>query len=737
MRFARTAVPPGLPVLCRYWTGAGKCVRRRSPAGLINIISIIILYSVLHNHSVSAQSLRVLEASAQYDPIPDSRFFEDPSGALQFAEIRNMPDEQFQAPQRGMLNFGYSSSAFWVKFKIQKNPGNNEPLLLEINNPTLDRVDLFYETEPGTLHKFAGDIFPFSQREIKNRNLVFVLNPDSSTTEVYLRFRSEGAMFVDMSIGSWEQFYEKDHMEQYVLGLYYGILLLILFLNVFIYLFVKDKNYLIYILYVFFYGIFQLSLNGIAYQYFWPNSPRIANYVTPVFSGVCIMLATVFARRFLLSAVYTPFMDKLMQGVLLAASVMIAISPFVPYHITSRFAGALGISFAVTVLLSATIVFTKGYRPARFFLIAWGVFLTTVIAFALFMDGVIPNMFMMKFMMQIGSALHMVLISMGLADRMYQMKKETDAAQLLALEEHINLARLKGEMNIRLEREVKIKTSDLESAMSELKRREMMVHKELDLAHDIQKGLMPGEFVEMERFRFASRHRYLTKVGGDFYDYYAMGRQKCGLLLADVSGHGIPAALVTSVAKICFLNATTRTTHPSKIFTMVNKEILRSVSALAYLTAFFFTLDDRNNVVYSAAAHQNPMVYRKKENRLDFWDADGFLLGCMEDVPVPYLDRYDKVAPGDRILMYTDGVVQSRNGENEEYGMERLKTSFLKSIGLSVQEARDYLFEDLDRFLDGQGADDDVTVFLIEIKDDAKKSNSKDKTAGRAADALI
>lgn len=243
--------------------------------------------------------LPLLASAVEFDEFTQSlplgrtmQVYEDAGGQATIADVRAQAAAgQFKPHDKATLNAGYSRSAFWLKIDLHyrpTNPSAQRSWLLELAYPPLDHLDLYLPDAGGDyqLVRQTGDALPFATREIRQNNYLFGLNfvPEQAQT-VYLRLQSQGSVQAPVTLWSSTAYLEEQPVRLYVLGLIYGVLLGMLVYNLFIFLSVRDTSYLYYIVYIASFGLYQLSVNGAAVEYFWPNNPWWANAATPFFIG--------------------------------------------------------------------------------------------------------------------------------------------------------------------------------------------------------------------------------------------------------------------------------------------------------------------------------------------------------------------------------------------------------------------------------------------------------------------
>ncbi len=337
-------------------------------------------------------------------------------------------------------NFGYSNSVYWIRFKLKNNSSRKE-WLLEIGYPLLDLIELYIPSPDFTgkrpssfVMKKSGDSFPFNEREIKHQNVVFgiALDPEAEKT-FYLRIKSSGTMQFPMVIRSSKNFVEKDHRQGMAYGLYYGIILAMFLYNLFLLFSLRDMNYLYYVLYITGYGLLQISLNGLAYEYLWPGLPWWHNRSVPFFIAFAVLWVSKFSSSFLQTKVHSPWINRVFQLLIGISALMMLWSLVGNYTTSIMIAGILTLVFIAAALSAGIISWLRGFHLAKFFVIAWSILMFGTSLYILKAFGLLPVNIITVNSMQIGSALEVILLSLALADRINIIRKEKEEAQELAI----------------------------------------------------------------------------------------------------------------------------------------------------------------------------------------------------------------------------------------------------------------------------------------------------------------
>ncbi|MDH4555096.1 response regulator [Pseudomonas sp. BN417] len=357
--------------------------------------------------------------------------FEDVRGDAGIEDITSPAlDGSFRRNEKPVLNAGYSRSVFWLRIDLEYRPrtqGGQQIWLLELAYPPLDHLDLYLPDSQGgyQLAQRTGDALPFASRQIKQNNYLFSLGLQPNQPQrVYLRLQSEGSIQAPLTLWSPRAFVEEQPERIYVLGIIYGVLLVMLIYNLFIFLSVRDTSYLYYILYIASFGLYQISVNGAGIQYFWPDNPWWANAATPFLIGSAALFGCQFARSFLHTAEHSPWMDRSLLGLMALGALAMILALTASYGLALRLATSLALIFTVVIFAAGVLAWLRGMRVARYFIIAWSAFLLGGAINTLMVLGYLPNGFFTMYASQIGSALEVGLLSLALADRINAMKEE-------------------------------------------------------------------------------------------------------------------------------------------------------------------------------------------------------------------------------------------------------------------------------------------------------------------------
>ncbi len=233
---------------------------------------------------------------------------------------------------------------------------------------------------------------------------------------------------------------------------------------------------------------------------------------------------------------------------------------------------------------------------------------------------------------------------------------------------------------------------------------------ELDLARRIQRRLLPDAPPVIAGLEIAGRSEPAREVGGDYYDHFDLGGGRVLLVIADVSGKGVPAALLMSGFRASLMSQDAHVLGPDVLAERINIFLHRSVESGKFVTAFFAFLDAATGrLVYANAGH-NPPALRRADGRVEWLAAGGLVLGIL---PLSRFESGEAVlAPGDLLVLYTDGVTEGADASGELWGDDRLVRSLDRLAGLSCVEAAESLVREVRAFEGDTGPADDITVLV-------------------------
>ncbi len=235
------------------------------------------------------------------------------------------------------------------------------------------------------------------------------------------------------------------------------------------------------------------------------------------------------------------------------------------------------------------------------------------------------------------------------------------------------------------------------------------IQKELEVARSIQLSILPGAFPESADFRVAARYVPMTAVAGDLYDFLMTDARRAGLLIADVSGHGVPAALIASMVKMAATSQREQSAHPARLLAGMNAALCGNTQG-QFVTAAYVHLDaQKRELRYAAAGH--PAMLLLRDGRVVEIAENGLLLAATEDAT--YTERSMTLERGDRLLLYTDGLLEAKNGDGRLFGDESLAAALRSTAALAPVDAVERIIAEVQRWAATQ--EDDLTALVCDF----------------------
>lgn len=242
---------------------------------------------------------------------------------------------------------------------------------------------------------------------------------------------------------------------------------------------------------------------------------------------------------------------------------------------------------------------------------------------------------------------------------------------------------------------------------------------QLEIAKTVQKSLLPNKLINDEHIEMAAYSMAADEVGGDYYDYMEVAPGKYGIIIGDVSGKGTSAAFHMAQMKGVFHSLAIQSHGPQEFIKKANLAISKCLERSSFITATYFEVDTGDKKVeLSRAGHCPTLFYCKESHRINCLQGEGMGLGIVRN---PSYNKYVssnviQYGAGDTLLLFTDGITEAKNEDNEQYGGDRLQKSFLSHASKSPDLIKKGIINDLSAFIGGITIDDDYTFLIIKFK---------------------
>lgn len=277
-----------------------------------------------------------------------------------------------------------------------------------------------------------------------------------------------------------------------------------------------------------------------------------------------------------------------------------------------------------------------------------------------------------------------------------------------------NMVKMIDDYNENLEEQVRNRTEELNKKNIELERAYEENKKELAMAQKIQTSLIPNVFPETKKLSFHGLYLPMETIGGDLYDVHQISENKWGIVILDVCGHGVPAALITTMAKISFNANSKKYFKASEVIAAVNNELCEAIQDVGdYFTAFYCIIDTNTHTIdYVNAAH-NDLYILRSDMTLETMVQTGPVVGVIKNLEYP--SETINFSIGDRLVMYTDGVIEARNEHRELYDSDRLKEMIIANKDKDLRDFVTIIYDDILKFKNNAPDDDDIAMLAIDM----------------------
>jgi signal transduction histidine kinase len=366
-------------------------------------------------------------------------------------------------PYRGdELDLGITRSAWWVRLRLRDESRHNGPWRLLVDRADILMVDFYRPSGDGYSAVLTGFGRPFATREIAHDKFLFRVDPRTSPEDaVYLRVQDRSRLFVPLKVLSLEAFTREEQVAKLRSGIVHGAMFIMFGYNLILFLVVRSKEYLYYTLFLFFMGLTTLSFQGLVQLYLIPGFSSLADETFHVSLHLSVFFALRFASVFL--RIRQPRWLVSAFRALSAAHLLLAVTA--PFAVSARLTMALMLISSVTMILAGLVRWHQGHRPARTFTLAWTLLLTSFVVkvleqFEVLPSGLLPNA------LQIGLLLLVLLLALGLAERINTERQEKLSAQTELVREQETAMRTKDELNAALrisQTQLRARNAELES----------------------------------------------------------------------------------------------------------------------------------------------------------------------------------------------------------------------------------------------------------------------------------
>jgi len=656
------------------------------------VIYYIILLLFLFNNLLS-QDIKIDENSKKIN-ISSKIIYKEivKNHQTTFDYLVKIPKESFKEFQEDYFRIEYSQNDLLLYFSITDLI--DKKIYLEISDPLIDLIEVYIKNNNKYINYKSGRMISIIDRNMKDRKHIFEISSfdKNQKIDIFIKLSFEDTSIFSARILTEDTLWQENRDYNLILGLYYGLIIIVLIVYMIVYIGSNDLMYLQYILFVLSIFFFQSGLDG-TYIYFLVENPEIHKklFLLSIYFVHWVTFYTII--KIVLSE------DKFKKERNFCFYLILASSLFIIPVFKLDYQASLKILNSMELIILIVIIsfcITKFKKIPKSIKIQGFVILPTFLGISLFHFknlGLLPiNGFTLN-VFEIFNSVQMIvlaiLITLRIREPQIEIQKQKEDLESLSKQKNYEYKKL-----------------------LETEEREKIILDELKLASDIQRSLIPEKEKIYPFIKVKYHYEYLMQVGGDFFDIININDNSVAVFIADASGHGISAALLATMYKMSFTNAISKSSSPAEIFREINIQTRKVLDTHDYLTAFLITISPIGEITYSSAAHRPALILRKNKNVGEILFTKGLFLGMNTNFHAPYEEKKDKLEKGDRLLLYTDGVLEE--SIKNSWNAETLLFSFTNSSNIGFDSALDYVIQDWKNKLGTNKIQDDATILMIE-----------------------
>lgn len=680
---------------------------------------------------------------------------EDKEGIIDIDDLikNDNSSGDFEFLNHEVSNMDFTSSTFWMKFHLVNNTKFND-FILETARPITNIVEL-YVVSKGEITNFYsnGDDYSFDSKVIQHRKVLFPIHLlTNEESDYYVKLKSDGEVLtLPLIIHQKDIFFKLDSNAQFFNGIYYGILILIVVIYFFFYIFLEDKTFLYYISYVAAIFLLQFSLDGYSYQYFFSDSPYLANHFVLFSASITVFLVLQYAKTYLNLKNELPKFAKIFRGFqfLMLLLGFLSFVPGIIYELMYPLINGVSL-IAVLLILSTIYRFKrKGVSICNYFTGAFTVLIIGAVIFILGNFNILVDPIVSQNALKLSSGFEVVILSISMATKYRDMQHAKEAVQAEALENLEEKNKLMDTMNQQLEEQVADRTTELRTQKEELLEINSEIISSIKYALRIQEAILPSEDhikdVIPNSFIF---YKPKDVVSGDFYfveKTTAASGNKLSLFGAvDCTGHGVPGAFMSIVGNSYLRQSIheAQVNSTGEALEFLNQGVCNTLrqdfneSAVRDgMDIALCAIDFNNELLYFSGAKNPVYIIRNevlpeievsKRNPVPNSDESFYLNEIKGDKhPIgayvgeslkPFKTHVIKVKKGDLIYVFSDGFPDQFGGpKGKKYNSKQFKSFLLSISQLPLEEQHDLIEKEFNDWRGSLEQIDDLCIVGVKV----------------------
>ena len=360
---------------------------------------------------------------------------EDKTGTWDINDVTSpMMADRFQTGKSKFISNEDPASTYWIRFTIHDNSSTTSNWLMESFMFNIKLLDLYVPASNGKYQiQTNGNLFPFGHRLFKHKNFEFPLSPDHrGPTTYYVKYKNNRSDWLILVVRAYTRFTAYSLTEYFMLGIFYGMVLVIGVYNLFLFFTIRDVAYLYYVSYVFSFGLLSMCQDGTGFQYIWPDSPVWNDYAGPCWQWLMMIFLLMYSKTFLNVKEEMPLLNYIINIFIVCRTIFFILSITVwPYSGSIHYIDLIPFLLAY---VASIISYSRGYGAARYFVIGFTILFIAFLINNLQLLRILPPNIFVTYSMNIGAMLEMILLSLALADRIKSIKEGESVKEKMNLE---------------------------------------------------------------------------------------------------------------------------------------------------------------------------------------------------------------------------------------------------------------------------------------------------------------
>ncbi|NRA23704.1 MAG: diguanylate cyclase [Oleispira sp.] len=377
---------------------------------------------------------------------------------LSLKQATELDSQAWQSTTIDKMSFGFDQQHYWFRIPLLNLYSSNNPWFLRSEYPLLDTLDVYLFSQNHLLQEFhSGDKLPFTQRPLDQPSFVFPLNIINNKPHLlYIHAQTTSSLQLSLSLQTESSFWQTVAIENASNAAFYAVLVSMILYNAVIFLIVRERSYLYYVLYLSSFTLFMASIHGWAYQLIWPNNPTIHQLSVVFLIGITICFAALFTSSFLRLKEVRPDLERLVKTLVTVSILSSITSLYLPYSLMIKVNTTLAAIAAITAMFATVQEWLRSRsREIMMFIIAWATLLVGFLLYAGQKIGLLPVNAFTEHAIEIGAILEALLLALGLADKINSERKAR-------IETQERLLAIQIKANQELDNKVRERTEELE-----------------------------------------------------------------------------------------------------------------------------------------------------------------------------------------------------------------------------------------------------------------------------------